>query len=100
MRAIASLFAMAIGSELVVDSRFVSTRFQVPPGFDDAPNEQRIAFVQELWDRIAAHPNQVPLPPEHQRILEERLAAYRADPQPGRAWSEVRDELLAKIRTT
>jgi putative addiction module component (TIGR02574 family) len=78
----------------------MSSRLQVPPGFDDASSEERIAFVQELWDRIAADPSRVPVPPEHQRILEQRLEQYRADPQPGRAWSEVRDELLTKLRKT
>lgn len=70
----------------------MSTPFEVTPGFDDASNEQRIAFVPELWDRIAADPQRVPAPPEHRRILEERLTAYRTDAQLGRAWCEVREE--------
>jgi putative addiction module component (TIGR02574 family) len=76
----------------------MSTNLQVPPGFDDAPKEQRIAFVQELWDRMAQDPERVPVPVEHQRILEERLKEYRADLKAGRPWSEVRDQLLAKLR--
>jgi putative addiction module component (TIGR02574 family) len=76
----------------------VSTNLKVPPGFDDAPKEQRIAFVQELWDRIANDPEKVPVPIEHQRILEERLKEYRANPKAGRPWSEVRDQLLAKLQ--
>lgn len=76
----------------------MSTSLKVPPGFDDAPKEQRIAFVQELWDRIAQDPERVPVPVEHQRILEERLKEYRANPKAGRPWSEVRDQLLTKLR--
>jgi putative addiction module component (TIGR02574 family) len=76
----------------------MSTNLKVPPGFDEAPKEQRIAFVQELWDRIAKDPEKVPVPIEHQRILEERLKEYRANPKVGRPWSEVRDQLLAKLR--
>lgn len=78
----------------------MSTRLTVPPDFYSVSKEQRIAFVQELWDRIAADPEQVPLPAEHERIIEERLKAYRADPEPGRPWSEVRSELLAKLRSS
>jgi hypothetical protein len=37
---------------------------------------------------------------EHRRIVDERLASYRADPESGRDWREVRDELLAKFRKT
>jgi putative addiction module component (TIGR02574 family) len=76
----------------------MSTNFKVPPGFDEAPKEQRIAFVQELWDRIAQDPERVPVPVEHQQILEERLKEYRANPKAGRPWSEVRDQLLTKLR--
>ena len=71
---------------------------EVPPEFDSVSKEQRILFVQELWDRIAADPERVPLPAEHERIIAERLDAYRAHPRPGRPWSEVRNELLAKLR--
>jgi hypothetical protein len=31
----------------------MSTNLKVPPEFDHVSKEQRIAFVQELWDRIA-----------------------------------------------
>ncbi len=75
----------------------MNTKLEVPAGFDDASDEQRIAFVQELWDRIAADPHRVPVPAEHRRIVDERLAAYRADPESGREWREVRDELIAKF---
>jgi putative addiction module component (TIGR02574 family) len=76
----------------------MSAELKVPPEFDTAPKEQRIAFVQELWDRIAQDPERVPMPPEHQRLLEERLTEYRANPRSGRLWSEVREQLLAKFR--
>jgi len=78
----------------------MSTNLKVPAGFDEAPKEQRITFVQELWDRIAQDPERVPVPVEHQRILEERLKEYRANPKAGRPWSEVRDQLLTKLRRT
>ncbi len=69
----------------------------VPSEFDSAPQNQRIAFVQELWDRIAEEPERVPVPGSHKRILDERLNAYRNNPQAGRSWSEVREQLLAKL---
>lgn len=76
----------------------MSANLKVPREFDDAPREQRIAFVQELWDRIADSPECVPVPSEHRRILDERLAEFRANPQAGRPWTEVREQLLARIR--
>ena len=78
----------------------MSANLKVPPGFDAAPKEQRIAFVQDLWDRIALDPERVPVPPEHRQALDERLNEYRANPKSGRPWSEVRDQLLVKLRRT
>jgi putative addiction module component (TIGR02574 family) len=78
----------------------MSANLKVPPEFDAATKEQRIAFVQELWDRIAKDPQRLPMPPEHQQLLEERLREYRVNPSSGRPWSEVREHLLAKFRRT
>jgi len=75
-----------------------TVKVPIPPEFDAASEEQRIAFVQELWDRIAQNPVRVPVPEHHKRILDERLDAHRANPQTGRLWSEVREELLTKLR--
>jgi len=76
----------------------MSTKLQIPPEFDTAPKNERIAFVEQLWDRIAHDPDIVPVPHEHKRILDERLNAYRDNPQAGCPWGEVRDNLLAKLR--
>ena len=77
----------------------MSANIKVPPGFDAAPKEQRIAFVQELWDRIAQDADRIPVPSEHERILDERLKEYRDNPRSGQPWSEVREQLLAKLRS-
>lgn len=78
----------------------MSTNLKIPSEFDAASRDERIAFVQQLWDRIAQDPNRVPIPAEHKRVLDERLDAYQADPRPGRPWSDVRDQLLAKLRSS
>lgn len=73
-------------------------KISIPPDFDKASNDQRIAYVQELWDRIASDPASIPIPAHHKRVLDERLEDYRRNPQSGRPWGEVRDQLLAKLR--
>ena len=77
-----------------------NAKLEVPPEFNTAPKEQRIAFVQELWDRIAQDPENISIPEGHKRILSERLEAHRHNPKEGRPWSEVRDQILEKIRST
>jgi len=43
-----------------------------PPGFDDLSSEEQIAYVQSLWDLIAAKPDQVPVPDWHRQVIRER----------------------------
>jgi len=74
-----------------------SNKLKIPPEFISAPKEQRIDFVQDLWDQIAQDAEDVPVPESHKQILRERLEEYRSNPQPGRPWGEVRDEILGKI---
>ena len=69
-----------------------------PPGFDAlSPNEQ-IEYVQALWDRIAATPEQVPVPDWHVKILRERAAKLESSADAGRNWEEVREDIEAKLR--
>lgn len=69
-----------------------------PPGFDDLSTEEKLDYVQSLWDRIAAHPEAVPVPDWHRKVLEERLEAHRANPAEGRPWEDVRQEILDKLQ--
>lgn len=68
-----------------------------PPGFDDLPVEEQIEYVQSLWNRIAAKPDQVPVPEWHRQVLHERVAAPEANPETARPWEEVRDEIRSKL---
>ncbi len=68
-----------------------------PPGFDDLKTGEKSRYLQDLWDQIATNPDGIPLSESHRRILDERLRAYEADPDAGRPWEEVRDELLNKL---
>jgi putative addiction module component (TIGR02574 family) len=69
-----------------------------PPGFDDLPVEEKIDYVQALWDRIAANADQVPLHEWQRQILEERMAAHRASPHESRPWKDVLDGLEQRLK--
>ncbi len=69
-----------------------------PPGFDDLSVGEQIDYVQSLWERIAASPEQVPVPEWHLRILRERMEAYKANPSAGRSWEEARTDIEKKLR--
>jgi putative addiction module component (TIGR02574 family) len=57
---------------------------------------ERIELVGEIWDSIAAVPEQVEISPELQQLLEARLADYRANPDAGSPWSEVKARILER----
>jgi putative addiction module component (TIGR02574 family) len=70
-----------------------------PPGFDDLPVEDKLDYVQSLWDRIAEHPEQLPVPEWHLRVIEDRLAAHQADPAAARPGDEVRAGINEKLKS-
>lgn len=75
-----------------------NTKLKIPPEFDSASKEQKIAFVQDLWNQIAREPESVPVPESHKDCLRERLETFRSAPHAGRSWNEIRDQLIEKIR--
>ena len=68
-----------------------------PPGFDGLSAEEKLDYVQSLWDHIVADPEKVPVLDWHQRTLEERLVAHHADPDAARPWEEVRERIAHKL---
>jgi putative addiction module component (TIGR02574 family) len=70
-----------------------------PPGFDALSVDEKIDYVEALWDSIVER-SDIPVPDWHRELLTERLQAYRADPLAGRSWNEVRTELQRKYPTS
>jgi putative addiction module component (TIGR02574 family) len=57
----------------------------------------RLELIEELWDSIAsddAAAAQLPLTEGERALLDDRLREYRADPESGQSWAEVRAEIL------
>ena len=57
---------------------------------------ERIKLAEELWDSVHAQSDEIEVSPEQMAMLEERLAAYQADSDPGDTWENVR----ARIENT
>ena len=68
-----------------------------PPGFEDLTSDERVQYVQDLWDYVVADASKVPVPDWHGRILDERLPEYHAAPHEGEPWPQVRDQLLREL---
>lgn len=70
-----------------------------PPGFEELSADEKLDYVQELWEHVSAHPDEVPVPDWHREVVAQRLAAYRRGETTSRSWSDIRDELLTRLRT-
>ncbi len=44
-----------------------------PAGFDELTVEEKLNYVESLWDRIAATPETIPVPDWHLEVIEQRL---------------------------
>lgn len=68
-----------------------------PPGFDALSVEEKLDYLQSLWDRIAASPESIPVPDWHRDILDERLKDLEVNPEAGDSWDVVRERLRSKF---
>ncbi|MDT8321950.1 MAG: addiction module protein [Xanthomonadales bacterium] len=59
----------------------------------DLPISERIQLVTEIWDGIAEFPDEIELTPSTRKLLVKRLAAYRASPDEGSPWQEVKQRI-------
>jgi putative addiction module component (TIGR02574 family) len=55
---------------------------------------EKLLLVEDLWDQIAAAPDNLSVPAAHREMLDRRLSADGGDA--GRPWHEVRAELFRR----
>ena len=68
-----------------------------PPRFDDLSVEDQIDYLQSLWDRVTSTADEVPVPGWHRKIIDQRLAEIRSDPDSAQDWETVRDEIRGRL---
>jgi len=55
--------------------------------------QEKLQLVQDLWDQIAAVPENVPVPEWHRAELAKRTRDLKDCPDPGEDWDIVRKQL-------
>jgi len=55
--------------------------------------QEKLDLISALWDSVAEHPENIPIPDWQLKELERRIEAQRKDPQPGQTWDEVKREI-------
>lgn len=63
------------------------------PGFDDLSIDEKIDYLQALWERIAASSRPVPVLDWHREILDQRFSDLKRDPDTGDSWDVVQERL-------
>lgn len=58
--------------------------------FDQMSPVERIRYLQQLWDQIAARPEDVPVSDAMRAELDRRLAEHRASPDDTVHWEDVK----------
>lgn len=57
---------------------------------------ERVLLVEEIWDSIAAVPEDVPLTAAQSEELEHRLDAHHRKPDEGAPWATVRERIRSR----
>jgi putative addiction module component (TIGR02574 family) len=65
-----------------------------PIDFTHLSIAERILLAQELWDSVLAHPESIPVPPQHQAELKRRIETMDSGTiGQGEPWDVVRARL-------
>ncbi len=70
-----------------------------PPGFDDLSVDEKLDYLESLWDRIAAGADAIAVPGWHRDVLDKRLSDLHATPDAGDTWAIVQARLLRNVRS-
>ena len=65
-------------------------------GIDQLSVTERLALVQEIWDSIAAIPDQLPLTEAQKQEMDRRLADLDANPNNVLTWQEIKDRIRGR----
>ena len=74
------------------------TTIAEPQGFTKLSKAEQVRYLQDLWDRIAERPGELPVPESHLELAEKRLAEYRRDPSRARSAYDVIDRLAERAK--
>jgi putative addiction module component (TIGR02574 family) len=83
---------------VVVDGLRRYTLSMVPgvPSFDQLSTDDRIRLVQDLWDEIAARPEDVDVRDAQRAELDRRMEDHRASPDDAIEWATVKARILGR----
>jgi putative addiction module component (TIGR02574 family) len=70
---------------------------EVIPTINELSTAEKLVLLEELWDNVAARPDEVLVPDWQREELESSYAEYLANPEEGSTWEEVRERILQRL---
>ncbi len=58
---------------------------------------ERILIVEDIWDSIMLSEEDLPISDEQKKELDLRLESYNKNPDEGKSWKEVKDNIQSQI---
>ncbi len=58
---------------------------------------ERILIVEDIWDTISTSEEELPITDEQKKELDSRLESYNKNPDEGKSWKEVRDNIRSHL---
>ena len=59
--------------------------------------DDKIRLVQEFWDEIAEEVARMPLTEAQRRLLDDRLADEKQNPNDAEPWAKAKDDILREL---
>ena len=57
---------------------------------------EKLLLVEEIWEEIIQHADELPVPAWHKAELDRRYEQYLRNPREGSPWPEVKTRILSK----
>lgn len=73
---------------------------QIPNSLEDIKKlsvAERILIIEDIWDIISTSGEELPITDEQKKELDIRLEAYKKNPNEGKSWKEVRDNIRSNL---
>ena len=62
----------------------------------ELPTADRVAIVQEIWESMLEHPDDVAITAAQREDLDRRLMDFQENPDDGESWDDVKKSLQNK----
>ena len=74
----------------------VTMRYPTTAEIEELTPDERLQLIADVWTTLEKKPEQLAMPEEHRKIVQERLAEHRRSPNDTLSWEEVKDRISRK----